>query len=55
MFAVHPIHTEVVANLKSRDELLAFLFLMGADGRYLAHFSSNATAEEIAEGVKKYL
>jgi len=25
-FALHPIHTEVVANIKSRDEILAFLF-----------------------------
>jgi protein O-mannosyl-transferase len=27
LFAAHPLHTEVVANIKSRDELLAFLFL----------------------------
>ena len=26
IFAVHPIHTEVVANIKSRDELLCFFF-----------------------------
>ena len=26
LFALHPIHTEVVANIKSRDELLCFLF-----------------------------
>jgi len=26
LFVVHPIHTEVVNNLKSRDELLAFMF-----------------------------
>jgi len=26
IFAAHPIHTEVVASLKNRDELLAFLF-----------------------------
>lgn len=26
IFAVHPIHTEVVANIKSRDELLCFMF-----------------------------
>lgn len=28
LFAVHPVHTEVVANIKSRDELLAMLFLV---------------------------
>ena len=27
VFAVHPLHTEVVANIKSRDELMCFLFL----------------------------
>ena len=26
LFICHPIHTEVVANIKSRDEILAFLF-----------------------------
>ncbi|MFT4544449.1 MAG: tetratricopeptide (TPR) repeat protein [Bacteroidia bacterium] len=28
LFCVHPIHTEVVASLKGRDELLSFLFLI---------------------------
>ncbi|MCD6012096.1 MAG: hypothetical protein K0Q79_1958 [Flavipsychrobacter sp.] len=28
LFALHPIHTEVVANIKSRDELLCFFFSM---------------------------
>lgn len=28
LFAVHPVHTEVVANVKSRDELLAMFFLI---------------------------
>ena len=27
LFAVHPMHTEVVANIKSRDELLSLLFI----------------------------
>lgn len=26
LFTIHPIHTEVVANVKSRDEILSFLF-----------------------------
>ncbi len=30
LFAVHPTHTEVVANIKSRDEVLAMLFGIGA-------------------------
>ena len=28
LFALHPIHTEVVANIKSRDEILCFLFFI---------------------------
>ncbi len=28
IFAAHPIHTEVVANIKSQDEMLAFLFCL---------------------------
>lgn len=28
IFTVHPIHTEVVANIKSRDELMSLLFLL---------------------------
>ncbi|MBN8703272.1 MAG: DUF1736 domain-containing protein [Bacteroidetes bacterium] len=28
LFAAHPIHTEVIANIKSRDELLCFLFFL---------------------------
>ncbi len=27
LFAIHPLHTEVVANVKSRDELLSVLFI----------------------------
>ncbi|MFI5135674.1 MAG: tetratricopeptide repeat protein [Chitinophagales bacterium] len=28
LFAIHPIHTEVVANIKSRDEIFSLLFLL---------------------------
>jgi len=27
-FIAHPVHTEIVANIKSRDEILAFLFFV---------------------------
>lgn len=30
LFAIHPIHTEVVANIKSRDEIYALLFSLWA-------------------------
>lgn len=30
LFVIHPLHAEVVANIKSRDELLSLVFLTGA-------------------------
>ncbi|HZG00987.1 MAG TPA: hypothetical protein VEY71_08290, partial [Chitinophagales bacterium] len=29
IFVIHPVHTEVVANIKSRDEILSLLLLLG--------------------------
>ncbi|MBN8701523.1 MAG: tetratricopeptide repeat protein [Bacteroidetes bacterium] len=43
LFAAHPIHTEVVANIKSRDEILCFLFLILSIQQYLVYFKTNAT------------
>lgn len=40
LFAVHPIHTEVVANIKSRDELLCFAFAFGALLQFLRYYRS---------------
>jgi len=37
LFAAHPIHTEVVANIKSRDELLGLLFTLLALRLLVAH------------------
>ncbi|MBK7964515.1 MAG: glycosyltransferase family 39 protein [Bacteroidetes bacterium] len=37
IFAVHPIHTEVVANIKSLDEILAFLFCLLSLNQYLTY------------------
>ncbi len=28
LFLIHPIHTEVIANVKSRDEIMSFLFII---------------------------
>lgn len=38
LFAAHPVHTEVVASLKNRDELLAFLFAFLALGAFLKYY-----------------
>ena len=41
LFAIHPLHTEVVANIKSRDEILSLIFVFSTLGfalRYLQTF-----------------
>ncbi len=40
LFAVHPIHTEVVANIKSRDELLCFFFVFLSLNVFFKYLSS---------------
>lgn len=42
LFIAHPLHTEVVANIKSRDEILAFLFLLISLNTLLDHVRNNA-------------
>lgn len=37
IFAVHPIHTEVVANIKSLDEILSFLLCLLSLDQYLTY------------------
>lgn len=37
LFALHPIHTEVVANVKSRDELLCFFFAFSCVNLFLRY------------------
>ncbi len=44
LFAVHPIHTEVVANIKSRDELLCFMFAFLALNVFIGYARSGKKA-----------
>lgn len=48
VFALHPIHTEVVANLKGRDEILSILFL-SATGIFV--FEWDRTRRPLAMGL----
>jgi tetratricopeptide (TPR) repeat protein len=41
LFALHPIHTEVVGNLKSRDEIMCFLFAMLAMLQFNKYMKEN--------------
>lgn len=47
IFAVHPIHTEVVASIKNRDEILAFLFAM-ISGIAVYSFIRNTSWKQLA-------
>lgn len=51
LFSVHPIHTEVVANLKSRDEILALLFFLAA----AVHFIKFRAQRKIKQAVLVFL
>ena len=37
LFIAHPIHTEVIANVKSRDELIAFIFIVVSAIAFIKH------------------
>ena len=43
VFIAHPIHTEIVANIKGRDEILSFLFIALMLLSYWKHLESNNT------------
>ncbi len=45
IFAVHPIHTEVVANIKSRDELLSYFFGFWALNLFMNYMKQGKMAQ----------
>ncbi len=47
LFITHPIHTEVAANIKGRDEILSFLFVIAALG-CIARWFNRETAGRLA-------
>lgn len=58
LFAIHPIHTEVVANIKSRDELLSMLFIISCfifSFKYLRTGSSNSLLLAVATYLLAFL
>jgi tetratricopeptide (TPR) repeat protein len=50
IFAVHPIHTEVVANIKSRDELLCYFFAFMALNFFM-NYMKNGKMLQLIMGV----
>jgi len=54
LFAVHPLHAEVVANIKSRDELLSMLFLLLALSTAFRHLFLCTVFSALALFSKEY-
>ncbi len=48
LFLAHPVHTEVVANIKSRDELLCFLFAFLSLNAFLGYAQSGRPMQLVA-------
>lgn len=54
LFAVHPIHTEVVANIKSMDEILGFLLGLLSLHLFLLHLKEKKTLLLIAAAISLF-
>ncbi|GAA4465963.1 hypothetical protein GCM10023093_19130 [Nemorincola caseinilytica] len=54
LFVAHPIHTEVVANIKSRDELLSYFFGLLSLLSFMA-YAKTGKAMRLAGGMLLYL
>ena len=55
IFAIHPVHTEVVANIKSRDEILCFLFAFWALNVFLKYMREGKTMQLLGGTFLMYL
>ena len=55
VFAVHPIHTEVVANIKSRDELLCYFFAFWAMNAFMNYMDKGKVTALIGGTVLLFL
>ncbi|MFM7079409.1 MAG: tetratricopeptide repeat protein, partial [Bacteroidota bacterium] len=55
VFIAHPVHTEVVANIKSRDEILAFLFCMVSLDFYLQALRNPTVIKNTLSGLFFFL
>lgn len=51
LFELHPVHTEVVANVKSRDELLTFMFTAMSMLQSFKYIDNNKSKHLILSGI----
>lgn len=54
LFTAHPIHTEVVANIKSRDELMAFFFSVLMLLYFVKYFESKKYSTLLISGLSYF-
>jgi tetratricopeptide (TPR) repeat protein len=55
LFTAHPLHTEVISNIKSRDEILCFLFGIAALFSLLKYYSSRNILYLLLGGIAVFL
>lgn len=55
IFAIHPIHTEVIANVKSRDEIMSFLFITATFLFFYQYLQNKKTKTLIYAGITYFL
>ncbi|MBC8154834.1 MAG: tetratricopeptide repeat protein [Bacteroidetes bacterium] len=55
LFIAHPIHTEIVANIKGRDEILSFLFIVTMLLTYWRYLESGQRGWVVAACLSLYL
>jgi hypothetical protein len=55
LFAVHPVHTEVVANIKGRDEILALIFSIMALYLFLKYLNKSRIMYAVASAISLLL
>ena len=55
LFIAHPLHTEVIANIKSRDEILCFLFAIASLLAMVNYVKQKQTLQLVLSGVFIFL
>ncbi|MBT5976838.1 MAG: hypothetical protein HOG66_04280, partial [Flavobacteriales bacterium] len=55
LYLAHPLHTEVVANIKSRDEIMSFLFVLLSFNAVLKYLEHRKMQELVLSGIWFFL
>lgn len=55
LFVAHPVHTEVVANIKSRDEIMSFLFIISTMLLYWRYLETSRPGWLVGAALTQYL